>query len=82
MPNAYRPCSATIASWGRLCAAATFAVFITGSTALTQNARVEDLVSAVVRIKTHVNPEGRTVEGLGREREGSGIRRLDFPDLP
>ena len=73
MPNAYRPCSAAIASWGRLCAAATFAVFITGSTALTQNARVEDLVSAVVRIKTHVNPEGRTVEGLGREREGSGI---------
>jgi S1-C subfamily serine protease len=73
MPNAHRPCSAAIASWGRLCAAATFAVFITGSTALTQNARVEDLVSAVVRIKTHVNPEGRTVEGLGREREGSGI---------
>jgi S1-C subfamily serine protease len=26
-----------------------------------------------VRIKTHINPEGRTVEGLGREREGSGI---------
>ncbi len=27
----------------------------------------------MVRIKTHINPEGRTVEGLGREREGSGI---------
>jgi serine protease Do len=27
----------------------------------------------VVQIKTHINPEGRTVEGLGREREGSGI---------
>jgi serine protease Do len=40
-----------------------------------QNAHswVEELVSAVVRIKTHINPEGRTVEGLGREREGSGI---------
>ncbi|MGA7485473.1 MAG: S1C family serine protease [Xanthobacteraceae bacterium] len=38
-----------------------------------QNARVEQLVSAVVRIKTHINPEGRTIEGLGREREGSGI---------
>jgi len=37
------------------------------------NTWVEELVSAVVRIKTHINPEGRTVEGLGREREGSGI---------
>jgi S1-C subfamily serine protease len=27
----------------------------------------------VVRIKTHINPEGRTIEGLGREREGSGV---------
>jgi S1-C subfamily serine protease len=34
---------------------------------------VEELVSAVVRVKTQINPEGRTVEGLGREREGSGI---------
>ena len=46
---------------------------ITGSTGLAQSTRIEELVSAVVRIKTHVNPEGRTVEGLGREREGSGI---------
>jgi S1-C subfamily serine protease len=38
-----------------------------------ENSWVEDLVSAVVRIKTHIHPEGRTVEGLGREREGSGI---------
>ena len=37
------------------------------------NSWVEELVSAVVQIKTHINPEGRTVEGLGREREGSGI---------
>jgi S1-C subfamily serine protease len=77
MPNADRPCSAAIASWGRLCAAATFAVLMTGSTALAQNARVEDLVSAVVRIKAHVNPEGRTVEGLGREREGSGYLMVE-----
>jgi hypothetical protein len=34
---------------------------------------LEDLVSAVVRIKTFINPDGRTVENLGREREGSGI---------
>jgi S1-C subfamily serine protease len=37
------------------------------------NAWIEELASAVVRIKTHINPEGRTVEGLGRERDGSGI---------
>jgi S1-C subfamily serine protease len=34
---------------------------------------LEDLVSAVVQIKTHINPEGQTVRGLGREREGSGV---------
>jgi S1-C subfamily serine protease len=27
----------------------------------------------VVQVKTHINPDGRTVEGLGRDREGSGI---------
>jgi serine protease Do len=34
---------------------------------------LEELVSAVVRLKTFVHPDGRTVENLGREREGSGI---------
>lgn len=53
--------------------AAAVAVLMSASTAPAQNLRVEDLVSAVVQIKTHINPEGRTVEGLGREREGSGI---------
>jgi S1-C subfamily serine protease len=33
----------------------------------------EDLVAAVVRIKTFINPDARTIENLGREREGSGI---------
>ncbi len=33
----------------------------------------EALVSAVVGIKTFINPDGRTIEALGREREGSGI---------
>ena len=35
--------------------------------------KLEELVAAVVKIKTHINPEGQTVRGLGREREGSGI---------
>jgi S1-C subfamily serine protease len=34
---------------------------------------LEDLVSAVVGIKTFINPDARTAETLGREREGSGI---------
>jgi S1-C subfamily serine protease len=36
-------------------------------------ASLEELVSAVVRVKTFINPDGRTIESLGREREGSGI---------
>jgi S1-C subfamily serine protease len=34
---------------------------------------IDELVSAVVRIKTFINPEGNSVASLGREREGSGI---------
>ena len=73
MPHAHRACTASLASWARMGAIATLAIAITGSAGLAQSTRIEELVSAVVRIKTHVNPEGRTVEGLGREREGSGI---------
>ena len=73
MPHAHRACTASLASWARMGAIATLAMAITGSTGLAQSTRIEELVSAVVRIRTHVNPEGRTVEGLGREREGSGI---------
>lgn len=36
-------------------------------------ASLEELVSGVVRIKTFINPDGQTVQSLGREREGSGI---------
>ncbi len=35
--------------------------------------RLDQLLSGIVRIKTYINPEGRTVENLGRERTGSGI---------
>jgi S1-C subfamily serine protease len=73
MPHARRACTAGLASWARLGAIVILAMAITGSTGLAQSTRIEELVSAVVRIKTHVNPEGHTVEGLGREREGSGI---------
>ena len=34
---------------------------------------LDELLSGIVRIKTHINPEGRTVETLGTERTGSGV---------
>ena len=46
----------------------------TASTAaLAQATKLDDLVSAVVRIKTFINPDGTSVSNLGRDREGSGI---------
>jgi S1-C subfamily serine protease len=36
-------------------------------------ATLDEIVTAVVRIKTFINPDGRSVANLGREREGSGI---------
>ena len=38
-----------------------------------QTVSLEELVAAVVRIKTFIDPEGRSTQNLGREREGSGI---------
>ncbi len=57
---------------------AALAVFSAASAALAQTAPpqatpAQDLFSAVVRIKTFINPDGRSVGNLGREREGSGI---------
>jgi S1-C subfamily serine protease len=42
-------------------------------TAQAQSTTLDELVSAVVRIKTFIEPDGRSVANLGREREGSGI---------
>lgn len=38
-----------------------------------QTPSLDELVSSVVRVKTFINPDGRTIENLGREREGSGV---------
>jgi S1-C subfamily serine protease len=46
--------------------------FVAPVTAKAQTA-LEDLVAAVVRIKTFINPDGSSVQNLGREREGTGI---------
>lgn len=37
------------------------------------NSAADELLSAVVQLKTYINPEGRTVKGLGQQRAGSGI---------
>jgi S1-C subfamily serine protease len=34
---------------------------------------IEELVAAVVGVKTFINPDARTTESLGHEREGSGV---------
>src|SRR4051812_20242068 len=41
--------------------------------ATAQSSSLEELLNSVVRIKTTINPDGRTLQNLGREREGSGI---------
>ncbi len=46
-----------------------------------QTRSLDELVSAVVQVKTYIEPEGRTVDSLGREREGSGIV-IDNGDRP
>src|SRR5580700_2579565 len=60
----------TLAS--KLLLAATVAVF-SGIAGRAQSPSLEQLLSGVVHIKTYINPNGRTTENLGREREGTGI---------
>ena len=38
-----------------------------------QSPSLQELISGVVGVKTFINPDARTTENLGREREGSGI---------
>src|SRR5262245_24346588 len=59
--------------WRKFAVAAGMAAALAGSSLAAENTRIAELVSSVVRLKTHINPDGRTVEFLGREREGSGI---------
>jgi serine protease Do len=58
--------------WLTLLLAAAVAVLASAS-ASAQKLSLDEIVSSVVRIKTFIAPDGRTVENLGREREGSGI---------
>jgi S1-C subfamily serine protease len=36
-------------------------------------ATAEELFSAILQLRTYINPDGRTVRGLGHQRAGSGI---------
>lgn len=56
-----------------LVGAATLAVAPASSVAQAQNVSIDELVSAVVQVKAFIDPEGRTVDTLGRNREGTGI---------
>jgi len=53
-----------------LLSAAPGSAFAQGEAAKTTT---DDLLSSVVRIKTYINPDGRTIDNLGQERDGSGI---------
>jgi S1-C subfamily serine protease len=50
-----------------------FALIAGVCAAAAESPSLDELVSGVVRIKTFINPDGRTLQNLGREREGSGI---------
>src|SRR3954454_5752187 len=58
-------------AWLRALLIAVFA--LASNAAAAETASLEELVASVVRIKTQINPDGETVRGLGRERDGSGI---------
>jgi len=70
MPMSSRGITAAVA---RPAALAAMLLTLVSVPAVTQTASIEELVLAVVRVNTHITPDGRTVQGLGREREGSGI---------
>lgn len=47
--------------------------FVLGGDVRAQAPARDDILAGIVRIKTFINPDGRTAESLGREREGSGV---------
>jgi S1-C subfamily serine protease len=46
---------------------------LAGDPAIAQRASLDDVLTAVVHVKTFINPDAVTTENLGRVREGSGI---------
>ncbi len=58
---------------GLLFTALSVALYIGAEPAFAQRPSANELFAPVVRIKTVINPDARTTQNLGREREGSGI---------
>ncbi|HTY65733.1 MAG TPA: S1C family serine protease [Alphaproteobacteria bacterium] len=63
----------SIPSLIKLPTAAALAVLTASQAVAAEAPSLEELLDAVVRIKTFIAPDGRTVETLGSERQGSGI---------
>jgi len=61
------------ASIGGPLAAGAFALLASGFAAPAETRSLDELLSAVVRVKTVIEPDARTADSLGREREGSGV---------
>src|SRR5579871_3976688 len=72
MRNARRRGTILAGSLGLIVILAVFS-FAPIAPARAETVSLDDLLSAVVHIKTAINPDGRSVENLGREREGTGI---------
>ncbi len=71
----------SILRFGGLCAALLFAAAVAVPAAAqspspetkSEMPKLDELLSGVVRVRTFINPEGRTVETLGKQRTGSGV---------
>ena len=72
MQNARRRSAILAGSLGVIVVVALFLVAVV-SPARAQTVSLDELLSAVVHIKTSINPDGRSVENLGRSRDGTGI---------
>ena len=57
----------------RLLSAGAFALLASGFAAHAETRSLDELLAAVVRVKTMIEPDARTADSLGREREGSGV---------
>ena len=49
------------------------AALATGSALGAEPLALENLLSGILHVKTVINPDGRTVENLGHERDGTGV---------
>ena len=73
MLNGRRASAAPVPGWQALLFAVAFSFVASMTPAAAQNPGTDELLSAVVQLKTYINPDGRTVKGLGQQRSGSGI---------